>query len=103
MFPTMPSVAIGKYDVTIEQYTAFLNAVAVTDTYWLYPTQSNTVPGNTISAGANQANFNNGVYSVTQSETYITGQVYLTDVGTFSGSGSGMVGLEASESCPLIQ
>jgi sulfatase modifying factor 1 len=27
---------IGKYDVTIGQYTAFLNAVAVTDTYGLY-------------------------------------------------------------------
>ena len=28
--------AIGKYDVTIGQYTAFLNAVAKTDTYDLY-------------------------------------------------------------------
>ena len=27
---------IGKYDVTIGQYTAFLNAVAATDTYSLY-------------------------------------------------------------------
>ena len=27
---------IGKYDVTVGQYTAFLNAVAVTDTYGLY-------------------------------------------------------------------
>jgi sulfatase modifying factor 1 len=31
--------AIGKYEVTILQYTAFLNAVAVTDTYSLYNTQ----------------------------------------------------------------
>jgi len=30
--------AIGKYDVTIGQYTAFLNAVAKTDTYGLYST-----------------------------------------------------------------
>jgi len=28
--------AIGTYDVTIGQYTAFLNAVAATDTYSLY-------------------------------------------------------------------
>ena len=27
---------IGKYDVTVGQYTAFLNAVAATDTYGLY-------------------------------------------------------------------
>lgn len=30
--------AIGKYEVTISQYTAFLNAVAATDTYGLYST-----------------------------------------------------------------
>jgi sulfatase modifying factor 1 len=30
------SYQIGKYDVTIGQYTAFLNAVATTDTYSLY-------------------------------------------------------------------
>ena len=30
------SYQIGKYDVTIGQYTAFLNAAAVTDTYALY-------------------------------------------------------------------
>jgi formylglycine-generating enzyme required for sulfatase activity len=30
------SYNIGKYDVTVGQYTAFLNAVAATDTYGLY-------------------------------------------------------------------
>jgi sulfatase modifying factor 1 len=30
------SYAIGKYDVTVGQYTAFLNSVAATDTYGLY-------------------------------------------------------------------
>ena len=29
---------IGKYEVTVGQYTAFLNSVAETDTYNLYPT-----------------------------------------------------------------
>ncbi len=33
---------IGKYDVTIGQYTAFLNAVATTDTYSLYNTSMGT-------------------------------------------------------------
>ena len=33
---------IGKYDVTIGQYTAFLNAVAATDTYSLYNTSMAT-------------------------------------------------------------
>ena len=33
---------IGKYEVTVGQYTAFLNAVAVTDTYALYNTSMAT-------------------------------------------------------------
>ncbi len=33
---------IGKYDVTIGQYTAFLNAVATTDTYSLYNSSMGT-------------------------------------------------------------
>src|ERR1700756_3168122 len=39
-FPGIGSVSynysIGQYDVTVGQYTAFLNAVAATDTYGLY-------------------------------------------------------------------
>jgi len=34
--------AIGKYDVTLTQYTVFLNAVAKTDTYRLYNTNLGT-------------------------------------------------------------
>ncbi len=33
---------MGKYDVTLAQYTAFLNAVARTDTYGLYNTHMST-------------------------------------------------------------
>ena len=33
---------IGKYEVTVGQYTAFLNAVAATDTYGLYNTSMAT-------------------------------------------------------------
>ena len=52
--------------------------------YWLYPTQSDTAPGNTIGGATNQANYNNGVYSVTQSSSYSGSQNYLTDAGAFS-------------------
>jgi formylglycine-generating enzyme required for sulfatase activity len=56
--------------------------------YYDYATQTDTAPGNIVGSGANQANYNNGVYSVTQSESYSVSQNYLTDVGAFSGSGS---------------
>src|ERR1043166_3899722 len=35
---------MGKLEVTLNQYTAFLNAVAKTDTYALYNTQMSAVP-----------------------------------------------------------
>lgn len=38
------SYQIGKYDVTIGQYAAFLNAVAATDTYSLYNASMETDP-----------------------------------------------------------
>ena len=56
--------------------------------YYSFATQSNDFPGNLIGDSANQANYNNGVYSVTQSADYVEGQDYLTDVGSFSGSAS---------------
>jgi sulfatase modifying factor 1 len=41
---------IGKYDVTVGQYTAFLNAVAATDPYGLYCDRhsKNVAPGTRI-------------------------------------------------------
>ena len=36
--------AIGKYEVTLNQYTEFLNAVGATDTYGLYNTQMRSNP-----------------------------------------------------------
>ncbi len=56
--------------------------------YYAYATQSNTDPGNVVGSDANQANYNNGVYSVTQSPSYVSSQNYLTDVGAFTNSGS---------------
>jgi formylglycine-generating enzyme required for sulfatase activity len=56
--------------------------------YWIYPTQSDTAPGNTPGGPTNQANYNNGVFSVTQSPNYSDSQNYLTDVGVYTFSAS---------------
>jgi sulfatase modifying factor 1 len=58
--------------------------------YWVYPTQSDTAPGNIIGGAANQANYRpvDDIYAVTQSATYSSTQNYLTDAGAFSNSGS---------------
>jgi len=64
------------------------SASGPSDDYWLYPTQSDSAPGNTIGTGANQANFKDTDYSVTQSENYSSSQNYLTDGGAYSSSGS---------------
>ncbi len=58
------------------------------DDYWLYPTRSDSAPGNVIGAGTNQANYFDGDYSVTQSSTYDPSQSYLTDGGAFGNSAS---------------
>jgi sulfatase modifying factor 1 len=56
--------------------------------YYTYATQSNTDPGNVVGPSANQANYYNGVHSVTQSASYSPSQNYLTDVGAFTNSAS---------------
>ena len=56
--------------------------------YWLYPTQSDSAPGNNIGGAANQANYYAGDYAVTQSSTDSDTLNYLTDAGAFSNSDS---------------
>jgi sulfatase modifying factor 1 len=58
--------------------------------YYVYPTQSDTAPGNTIGGATNQANYRgiSSVYSVTQSASFSSTQNYLTDAGAFSNSAS---------------
>jgi sulfatase modifying factor 1 len=57
--------------------------------YWVYPTQSDTAPGNNIGGAANQANYYAGDYAVTQQpQPRVNTQNYLTDVGAFSNSAS---------------
>jgi len=58
------------------------------DGYWLYPMRDDSAPGNTIGAGANQANYYAGDYSITQSSSYLPSQNYVSEAGAFSGSGS---------------
>jgi formylglycine-generating enzyme required for sulfatase activity len=56
--------------------------------YWVYPTQSDTAPGNTIGGATNQANYYDVDFAVTQSSNYSSSQNYLTDVGAFGNSAS---------------
>jgi sulfatase modifying factor 1 len=56
--------------------------------YWPYPTQSDSAPGNRIGGAANQANYHDGDYAVTQSASFSNAQNYLTEAGVFSNSGS---------------
>ncbi len=61
--------------------------------YWVYATQSNAAPGNTIGSGANQANYmsvvsGTALNAVTQSVNFTLSQNYLTDVGAFTNSAS---------------
>lgn len=58
--------------------------------YWIYPTQSDSYPGNTIGGATNQANYYNGRYCITQDTVYVPSPLlnYLTDVGAFSNSAS---------------
>lgn len=57
------------------------------DNYWLYPTGSNTAPGNEIGTTLNQANYRNGDYAQTPgNNVYSSSQNYLTSVGSFTGS-----------------
>jgi formylglycine-generating enzyme required for sulfatase activity len=58
------------------------------DFYWLYPTMSDTPPGNDpTSPFANHANhFDGSDFSVTQSGSFDSNQNYLTDGGSYEGS-----------------
>ncbi|MDX2079387.1 MAG: SUMF1/EgtB/PvdO family nonheme iron enzyme [Terrimicrobiaceae bacterium] len=56
--------------------------------YWVYPTLSDDAPGNVVGSAPNNANINNGVYSITQDSNYSPSENYLTDGGAFSSSGS---------------
>ena len=56
--------------------------------YYAYATQNDEAPGNVVGSDANQANYDNGIFSVTQSVIHDSSQNYLTDVGAFTNSAS---------------
>jgi formylglycine-generating enzyme required for sulfatase activity len=72
---------------------AYYKGGATNAGYWVYPTQTDSAPGNVIGGVANQANYkngsnyNSGVYAVTQSSNFSSTQNYLTDAGAFGNSG----------------
>jgi len=67
---------------------AYYKGNGINTGYWVYPTQSDTAPGNSVGGDPNQANYYAGDYAVTQSASYFGSQNYLTDVGAFSSSAS---------------
>jgi len=59
--------------------------------YYMYATQSDSIPGNVVGGSPNQVNsyyYGSTGYSVTQSTDYDPNQNYLTDVGAFTASAS---------------
>lgn len=68
---------------------AYYKAGGANAGYWGFPTQSDSLPGNSAAAEGNQANFQRlGVFSVTQSTTAVATENCLTAVGTFINSPS---------------
>jgi formylglycine-generating enzyme len=72
---------IGKYEVTVGQYTAFLNAVASTDTFNLY--NANMASDHTI-AGISQSCASGCTYSVIGSPLHPVGYVSWGDAARFA-------------------
>lgn len=73
---------IGKYEVTVGQYTAFLNAVAATDTYNLYSQSMapNLMPDGIIRSGASGSY----TYSISGSVNKPVSNVSWGDAARFS-------------------
>ena len=88
--PNTGSVPLYRIPTENEWYkAAYYKGGGTNAGYWQYATQvTGTAPGNTIGSGANQANCDTGVYSVTQSSSFSESQNYLTNVGAFTGSPS---------------
>lgn len=73
---------IGKYEVTVDQYTAFLNAVAATDTYSLYnPFMASALD---IAGIARSGSSGSYTYSVIGSPLYPVTYVSWVDAARFA-------------------
>lgn len=74
--------SIGKYDVTLSQYTVFLNAVAATDTYGLYYSGMATdLPTSGISQSGSSGSYS---YAVIGNGNYPVFDVSWGDAARFS-------------------
>ena len=84
-FGSVPySYNIGEYDVTAGQYTAFLNAVASTDTYGLYNSQMYIVLyGNLVSAITQSGSPGSYAYTDTRNPNYPVNEVTWGDAARF--------------------
>jgi formylglycine-generating enzyme required for sulfatase activity len=79
--PVAYSYSIGKYDVTAGQYTAFLNAVAKTDTYGLYnPGMADPITQYVWGCGI-QRTGSSGSYAYSVSSTYANRPVNYVSFG----------------------
>jgi formylglycine-generating enzyme len=76
------SYSIGTYDVTVGQYTAFLNAVAATDTYSLYNPSMAT--DQNVAGIAQNGTSGSYTYSVIGSANHPITYVSLFDAARFS-------------------
>src|SRR6478609_6822544 len=72
---------IGKYEVTVGQYAAFLNAVAATDTYGLY--NSNMATNLNVAGLARSGNPGSYTYSVIGSPNHPITYVSWADAARF--------------------
>ena len=89
MNPNTGAVPLYRIPTLNEWYKAgYYKGGGVSAGWWPYATQSDTPPGTTIGSGANRANYNDGVFSVTQLAVEDATQNYLTNVGAFFGSPS---------------
>lgn len=87
--PNTGAMPLYRIPTLNEWYKAgYYKGGGVSAGWWAYATQSDTRPGSTIGSGANRANYNDGVFSVTQLAVEDPNQNYLTNVGAFSGSPS---------------
>ncbi len=74
--------SIGTYDVTVGQYTAFLNAVAATDTYDLY--NSSMATDQNVAGISQNGSSGNYTYSVIGSANHPITYVNWFDAARFS-------------------
>jgi len=78
------SYNIGEYDVTAGQYTAFLNAVASTDTYGLYNSNMSAVLNGNFECGITQSGSPGSyTYTTTRNPNYPVNDVSWGDAARF--------------------